>query len=87
MVEERTNLTQNEAENQGPKAADIRLRILAMQLSGDYPALEQQYLAKKLKRTRGAISRALSGEIPSLLARIVRHLDFLERRKAKGIAA
>jgi hypothetical protein len=87
MSESTQNLTENEVENQvlDPKA--VKLRFLEMQLSGDYPMLEQQYLARRLNRSKGAISRAFSGEIPSLLARISRHLDWLQRRRAKRLAA
>lgn len=80
MIEQTTNLTETVPEKQEPKPADVKLRLLAMQLSGDYPMLEQQYLARKLNRSNGAISRALKGELPILLSRIVRHLDWLERK-------
>lgn len=87
MGESTQNLTENKPENQVPSAAEVKLRLYKMQLSGDFDFLEQQYLAKKLNRSNGAISRALNGEIPTLLARIVRHLDFLDRRRAKKLAA
>ena len=86
MIDQQANLTENKAENQGPTPAEVRLRILAMQLSGDYPMLEHRYLAKKLNRTGGAITHALDGDSPKLLARIVRHLDWLQRTREKKAA-
>lgn len=46
----------------------------------------QLYYAKKLKRTKGAISQALSVPTinPVLLARIARHSDYLERKNSKN---
>jgi len=87
MSESTQNLTEIKPENQVLIPAEVKIRILRMQLSGDFDFLEYQYLAKRLKRSNGAISRALKGEIPSVLARIKRHLDWLERRHEKKLAA
>jgi hypothetical protein len=65
--------------------AETRLRIYTMQLSGDYPILDQQYLAKKLNRSETAIVFALDGKSPKLLARINRHLDWLVAQREKKI--
>ena len=80
-------ITENNVETQALDPNAVKLRFFEMQLSGDYPMLAQQYLAKKLNRSTAAISRAFSGNIPTVLARISRHLDWLERRRAKRLAA
>ena len=73
------------AENQAVDPEAIRRRIHLMKL--DFPFLDQTYLAKKLNRSSAAITFALSGRRNTLLARVVRHLDYLEARRAKKLAA
>ena len=70
-------------EKQVPTGAETRLRIYGMQLCGEYPTLEQKYLAKKLNRSEPAIVFALDGKSPKLLRRINKHLDWLIAQKAK----
>jgi len=86
QVKDQTNqTTESGQEKQVITGAQVRKRIFDMQLSGDYPGLEQQYLAKKLNRTPSAVVYALNDKSPKLLARIVRHLDWLETQRNKKI--
>jgi hypothetical protein len=62
------------------QALDTRIRIIT--LKRRFPFLDQRYLARKLKRSDVAISYALSGKGKKLLARIIVHLDYLERKAA-----
>ena len=43
--------------------------------------ITQRYLAGKLNRSKSSISYALSGKRKKLFGRIVRHLDYLEKKK------
>lgn len=76
-----TNKAMSESQAADPEA--VRRRIHMMKL--DYPFLNQQYLAKKLNRTPVSITYALNGQSRPLLARIVRHLDYLESRRRKKL--
>jgi hypothetical protein len=60
---------------QAPDPATVALRI---RIRG----IEQDALAKRLRRSQTAISRALAGERKTLLGRINRYLDYLDRRDA-----
>jgi len=43
--------------------------------------ISQSYLAKKLHRSKSSVSYALSGKRRKFLKRILRHLEYLERKK------
>ena len=65
----------------------VRIRIIMMKRLPGFRFLDQQYLAKKLRRSETAISLALAGKRSQLLARIIRHLDWLERKDMEKKAA
>ena len=79
-----TKPTEKPAENQ-IDLLEVRLRILRMQKT-DYVFLNNRYLAEKLNRHESNISHALSGRAPKLLARLTRHLDWLEARRSKKLS-
>ncbi len=43
--------------------------------------ITQCYLAKKLDRSKSSISYALSGKRKKILERIIRHLNYLEKKQ------
>lgn len=59
-------------QNQVPKHFLIAARLKAL-------GKDQEYLAKKLKRSQPAISQALNGQNDKLLQRIETHVIYLER--------
>jgi hypothetical protein len=71
--------TQVKEENQINHYA-IRGRIELMKQNHSQLKYFNRYLAKRLRRSPGAISRALNGERPTLLNRISRHLDTLQKK-------
>lgn len=79
-------LNRIEAQKQAADPLAIRLQMVRMKQT-DFAFLNNRYLGKKLNRTDSAISYAFDGKIPGLLARIERHLLWLEARRAKKLAA
>jgi predicted transcriptional regulator len=62
------------------KQADERWAVFAR---AKRLGITQKRMARELNRTQGSISKAFKGEKPTLLGRIVRFLDRVERyRKA-----
>jgi hypothetical protein len=87
MNDQANNVTQNAAESQIiDEGLQVRIRMLTMKQTR-FRFLDQPYLAKKLHRSQTAISQALAGKRRELLARITRHLDYLERRYGEKITA
>jgi hypothetical protein len=78
-------VNQQQAKKQADDPEAIRKRIYLMKL--DFPQLDNQYLAKKLNRSNTAITFALQGKRSTLLARIVRHLDYLESQHQKKLGS
>jgi hypothetical protein len=81
MKQKTSENTEKPAESQPlDEALQVRVRIIMMKRR--FPFLDQQYLAKKLKRSEVAVSFALNGKSKKLLARIITHLDYLDRKAA-----
>jgi len=87
------NGTTSDNTSKGPESQpvddglQVRIRIIMMKRLPSFRFLDQQYLAKKLRRSETAISLALAGKRSQLLARIVKHLDYLERKEIEKKAA
>jgi hypothetical protein len=86
MKQETSENNQKQAESQ-PLDAALQARIRIIMMKRRFRYLDQRYLAKKLKRSEMAISYALNGKRNQLLARITKHLDWLERKDAEKLAA
>jgi len=82
-----TSETKQEAGQSQPIDDALQVRIRIIMMKRRFRFLDQRYLSKKLKRSEMAISYALSGKRNQLLARIVTHLDYLERKEIEKKAA
>lgn len=72
--------------NNNPEQAQYLLGLeTRFRIKRDYPKIKRigAYFGKKLNRTPGAIHQALRGNIPILLNRIIRKLDYMDRVKSK----
>ncbi len=78
MLPETSENTEKQAESQ-PIEVALQTRIRIIMMKRQFRFLDQRYLAKKLKRSEMAISYALNGRRKQLLARIIKHLDWLEK--------
>jgi hypothetical protein len=68
--------TQNTKNPQDLDPLAVKLRTFRLGVTG-------RYLAKKMNRSGTAITNAFRGESVRLLRRIDRHLDWLERKRAR----
>ncbi len=67
--------------NQTQQVYDKNVVMARMRLHG----LTQKQIGKHLRRSQGGIARALRGERKTLLARIVRYLDYLDRKRNRTL--
>ena len=81
-MNEKTNEASQKAVENQPLDMALQTRIRIIMMKRRFSFLDNQYLARKLRRSETAISFALNGRRKQLLARIITHLDYLDRKAA-----